>query len=243
MNSGEKIIYKYLNGERWFNKKDKLMLTKQDVIMDYNAPLGYFEAIEINDRYIHFLVLTLQNFKSNKNWQRYKKQLIKAASYSLINVIFVNQIDIFEDDVYNTNDSLSLRVLDKVIIDIMKLTDARNGAIICGSNMLRFNTYYSYCQNDYSAIELLLYFISDKNLNNLQIISLIEPNEEELLLLIDNKVNSIKFYKTLSQYSNEQIQIVNDILNKDIKVNNSPIRYNKMFLTLSSSKYLDKRGI
>lgn len=92
--NAERVIENYLCCSQWAEPKDQLRLTKDYEIMDRGTIIGKIVDGEISeDWWQTFLVLTLQEFKSQKNWATHKKQLAKVANENGLIVVFVDQLD------------------------------------------------------------------------------------------------------------------------------------------------------
>lgn len=99
-NAGQKIIDAYFNSDYYFTKNDKLRVDANGVITSQNTIIGYFDEREDKyGKYQNFLILTLQNFKSQPSWKTHKEQLAKAANEAGYKVIFVKTIDIFYGEI------------------------------------------------------------------------------------------------------------------------------------------------
>ena len=86
-----------LYGTFWAKKTDRLRLSDNGrTILSQGTPIGVFvsEYDDRSDCYQDFLVLTMQDFKSQPTWKKHKKDLIKAAHHQRLRVIFVPAMDI-----------------------------------------------------------------------------------------------------------------------------------------------------
>lgn len=99
MNNVEQTLMSYLTGDFYYRKNNPIRISQNGIITSQNTIIGYLYDGETNDgeRYYNFLVLTMQNFKSQRNWQTHKKQLAQAANKQGYMVVFVPEIDIFMD--------------------------------------------------------------------------------------------------------------------------------------------------
>ena len=95
----------YLSGSYFhWNKRCTLRIDNNGIITSQNTPMGYITEIEDEyGRYQSFMILTMQNFKSQPNWSKQKRQLAQAANKQDIMVLFVPHIDIFMN--YENKDS------------------------------------------------------------------------------------------------------------------------------------------
>lgn len=94
----EEVVNSYLTGDFFYKKGNTLRISQTGIITSQNTIMGYFSELEAPDgRYRNFLILTLQNFKSQKNWESQKKAIAKAANKQDYMVLFVPEIDIFMD--------------------------------------------------------------------------------------------------------------------------------------------------
>ena len=91
----ERIFDHFYTGKGWYEKTDKFRLDDKTVIYNH-TPMGKLEEnfIEELDEYHTFLIVTLQNFKSDRTWSSAKNALIKYAENHDIFVIYKWQIDI-----------------------------------------------------------------------------------------------------------------------------------------------------
>lgn len=94
--NAQRVIENYVNCTFWSEPKDQLRMDKLTYeITDRGTPIGKIVDGEISeDWWATFLVLTLQDFKSQPNWRTHKKQLAQAANENGLYVVFVDQLDI-----------------------------------------------------------------------------------------------------------------------------------------------------
>ena len=97
----ERVFDHFYTGKTWYEKDDKFRLyINEDTVtwqIEYNHTV-IAEVFEKNidelDEYHTFLVVTMQNFKSDRTWNNARNKLIKYAEANNIFVIYVPQVDI-----------------------------------------------------------------------------------------------------------------------------------------------------
>ena len=100
-----------------FHKNDRIRITEDYEIYDTHTLMGKIESVynKETDTYKDYLILTLQDFKSQPSWKKHKMQLAKMANKYGLRVIFVPELDIgfAISPVYNIDM--------KKLIDLIKL--------------------------------------------------------------------------------------------------------------------------
>lgn len=92
--NAQRVIENYVNCSLWAEPKDQIRMDKNYEITSRGTPIGKIVDGEISeDWWATFLVLTLQDFKSQPNWRTHKKQLAQAANENGLYVVFVDQLD------------------------------------------------------------------------------------------------------------------------------------------------------
>lgn len=92
--NAQRVIENYITCSLWAEPKDQIRIDKNYEITSRGTPIGKIVDGEISeDWWATFLVLTLQDFKSQPNWRTHKKQLAQAANENGLYVVFVDQLD------------------------------------------------------------------------------------------------------------------------------------------------------
>lgn len=92
--NAQRVIENYVNCSLWAEPKDQIRIDKNYEIASRGTPIGKIVDGEISeDWWATFLVLTLQDFKSQPNWRTHKRQLAQAANENGLYVVFVDQLD------------------------------------------------------------------------------------------------------------------------------------------------------
>lgn len=244
-NNAERLLDNF--GWEYYGYKNDKLRVQGDTILDTHTPIGKIVGRfnDEKDEYEQYLLLTMQDFKSQPSWRNHKLQLAKAASTRYTSVIFVPEIDIgFGDE--STDMSVDID-LDKIYKDLLKVVkysqdiEFKNAccAIILGygeaPNKIVAYTYSQDFGGDSitSAQRILCDYINfiDPLLQNEYIfVSLREPDSKGLSAMI--QTGAIKIYYSQKQNSNwvisDYVQLVNDIFTREIRgKNNRPIIYKR----------------
>lgn len=252
-NIPEQILEAYLSGSYFhYSKRCTLRISNEGLIISQYTPMGYITDLEDeNGRYQSFMILTMQNFKSQPNWEKQKMQLAHAANKQDIMVLFVPMIDIFTgyenadeySNKYGSNEtSSSGNFYDLIFKDLIKVAkysqdqDLKTAAIAYIDNdYVLHQTLLSYNQllnGEFKHAEEVLcqYCQSMRSLPNC-FITLLEPCIDCLKHMIDLGAEEIYFGQTHKAKWNttEFIEYTNSIFNKSIKsYRNRPIAFKKI---------------
>ena len=92
--NAQRVIENYVTASFWSEPKDEIRLTRDYEITDRGTIIGKIVDGQVSeDWWLTFLVLTMQDFKSQPNWKKHKLQLARAANENGLYVIFVDQLD------------------------------------------------------------------------------------------------------------------------------------------------------
>ena len=119
--NADRMFESYMDGSYYYKKTDSIRCLDEQTITDYNTPIGRIEDLECGDGiYRQFVVLSLQQFKSQRNLKTHIKQIVKAAARAGYLVLFVDSVDIgFGQTMVMEPDKLHLQRL----MDIYKLSN------------------------------------------------------------------------------------------------------------------------
>ena len=90
-NNADRIFEQYMNGD-WGKPMDKIRLREQTILSE-GTPIGYIYEYEDYEYTERIVLLTLQNFKSQRSWKTHRKQLAAAANKAGFPVLFVDKLD------------------------------------------------------------------------------------------------------------------------------------------------------
>lgn len=219
----EKIFYAYTDGSVYYNKSDKLRLDENNRIIDNGTPIGFFDERynEETDSFDNFLILTLQDFKSQPSWKNHKKQLALEANKQGFYVLFVPLIDIG----FGINPmSMYLRTsLNSIVNDLLKIAkysqdeDIKTACIgLDYENKVYVYTYNQliFGEIEHAEIVLTKYL---RNLNSgITVYSLLEPCTKCIRAMRDAGAYAIWYSHPHKAKWNtyEYIQLTNDIWTK-----------------------------
>lgn len=251
MNNAEKIIAKYLGEYVSLSKKDTIRFSidcdNNFMICDYNTPMGYIKEmyIEQEDIYRTFLVLTMENYKSQPSWKLHKRALAKAANAQGIYVIFVNQLDIgFGID--PPSKSTTVDVYYDKLLELYKLSPLKtNTCLMFLEDDTTTDIFYAFDQviddEDLTALDILnMWFNSIQGIKCSLILSLKESNVHDLKIAM-NMSDNIAYGHLSINYKecDEYIELTNDIFNHKYTCNDRPVKYNYIGYN-KIDKYLEK---
>lgn len=243
MNTGEKAIDHYMNGY-FFYQKSGLKLDLEGKITSSNTPMGYIVNGEGPDGMCQdFMVLALQNYKSQKNWETQKKQLAHAANKNGMIVVFT-YLNEFEDEneteldkknpynAFNENHDLCC----KNLLNIAKFSQDKqfkNAAVCNTDENNKEKLLFSYNQlvngECVHAEDAICRYLDSCNQEAYTFITLLEPCKNCLQQMIDSGAEQILFTQMHKTNLAEFIQLTNDIFNKTtLSKRNRPIRYVKI---------------
>lgn len=265
LNNAQRIINMYITDSWLMHKGDKLRLA-DTTIYDKNTPIGFFKEIFSlkTDGCDTYLILSAENYKSNPNWKRHKKELASAANEAGILVIFVPQLDMFDSIGEPLTEAVLLgeiEYLSKKLIDIAKYSNCekiKSASVIIDRGDIADNNLpqivaYSYNQKIFGDIiyaeDILQNYIMYGEYSYIRwlfdytIYSLLEPNYHCLSRILQNGIYDIGYYQLHWKEWNTEyyIQLVNDIQTGDIRSldNNQKISY-AYCKSIKSEKWVDK---
>ena len=93
--NAERVITGLFVGGCYPHKNDVLRL-RDNVVYSQRTPIAKFidEWDDEQDSYVQYLIVTLQDYKSQPSWKTHKKKLVEAALNSNLLVLFVPEFDI-----------------------------------------------------------------------------------------------------------------------------------------------------
>lgn len=246
MNTGERAIDHYMNGYFFYQNSSGLKLDLEGRITSSNTPMGYIVNGEgIDGMCQDFLVLALQNYKSQKNWETQKKQLAHAANKNGMIVIFKylnefedeNETELDKKNPYNAFNE-NYDVCCKNLLNIAKFSQDKDvkTAAVCNTDENKKETLlFSYNQlingTYIHAEDAICRYLDSCNQEAYTFITLLEPCKDCLEHMIDTGAEQILFTQMHKPKWNspEFIQATNDIFNKTtLSKRNRPIRYAKI---------------
>lgn len=257
----EEVILSYLNGGFFYRKGNTLKISQSGVITSQNTVMGYFSELEAPDgRYRNFLILTAQNFKSQKNWESQKKALALAANKQEYMVLFVPEIDIFMECENNENSTssqssgnLHYQTFDEtytVLIRTAKYSqdkDLQTAAMATLDNEIGPDCVLSYNQlidgEFVHAEDVLCQYLECSEQQSKTFIMLLEPCAKCLESMIECGAENIFFGQLHKPKWNtdDYIQITNDIFNKTMLAHSDkPIVLRRMYNKKVDSFYKAK---
>lgn len=178
--NAERIFEQYMNGD-WGKPNDKIRLRGQDILSE-GTPIGYIHEYEDEYEFTQRIVLlTLQDFKSQRSWKIHRKQLAMAANKAGFPVVFVDQLDMGFGIMYDiAEDTIPAR-----LIKVAKYSQDEDIKTACCVTLYYDNTdkpgkLYSYNQlidGEYvHAEEVVLNYIESLGIDKIRTIySMLEP--------------------------------------------------------------------
>lgn len=237
MNTAEKLLEAYMYNDFYYKKSNTLRINQEGKITSQNTPMGYIVSQPGADEvYREFLVLTMQNYKSQPNWERQKKQLAHAANNMGMTVIF-KWLDIFAEQIEVTDNKYlsSGNYHDQCYKDLITVAkysqdpDVKTAAM-CRTNEKIFDgkiledvLLYSYNQEINGqfvhAEKALCDYLSTIGEKSLSFVTMLEPCKNCLESMIDNGAEIIDFAHLHKEKWNtpEFIDYTNSIFNKTIR--------------------------
>lgn len=234
----EKIFYAYTNGSVYYNKSDKLRLDENNRILDNGTPIGQFEEAynEETDSFDNFLILTLQDFKSQPSWKNHKRQLALEANKQGFYVLFVPIIDIgFGINSEPMYLSTSLNSIANDLLKVAKYSQDEDIKTACIGLDYENQLYvYTYNQLIFGEIEhaeqVLVKYL--RNLSSgIVVYSLLEPCVKCIKALRDAGAYAIWYaYPHKAKWNTYlYIQLTNDIWTKRyLAIDGMPMTYNRL---------------
>ena len=232
MTNADRMFESYMDGSYYYKKSDSIRLTDDNIITDYNTPIGYIDDLECEDGMYHqFVILSLQQFKSQRNWKAHIKQIVKAANNVGYFVLFVDSVDIgFGRPQIKENLSIHISRM----LDIYKMSNhpghiKNAGAIVdmCWDDELDSPIYtralYTMSQDidcaEYEPDDIFnLYMRADnKHITGHNLYLLFGPPASYMENLINCGVDNIIYYKTsLYPYTEYDYDFFDQIYSKKI---------------------------
>lgn len=254
--NAERVIYNFINN-CWYNthKNDAMRLTSDNEVYDRNTKIGEFIETydEAEGMVFQFLVLTLQNWKSQSNWKTHKKQLAYEANQAGIFVVFVKEFATEFGNSPRPEIDMNSYMMDNEQNNLIEVAKYSQDDIktACCAGILYVGPYfytptkpivYTYNQDvtgdGYTHAEEILYRYLDyyiEDYNDLQyydllyLYSLLEPCEDCLRNAIHHNSPMINFgHKHKEKWNTDSYyNLLDQIQAKDITLeDNRPIRYN-----------------
>ena len=232
----EKIFEAYTNGYTYYNKSDKLRLDENNRILDNGTPIGQFEEAynEETDSFDNFLILTLQDFKSQPSWKNHKKQLALEANKQGFYVLFVPIIDIgFGINSKIMYLSTSLNSIANDLLKVAKYSQDEDIKTACigldYENRLYVYTYNQLIFGEMEHAEQVLVKYLRNLSSSIIAYSLLEPCAKCIRAMRDAGAYAIWYSHPHKAKWNtyEYIQLTNDIWTKRyLAMDGLPITYN-----------------
>ena len=242
----EEVLRAYLTGDYYYRKGNTLKIDMTGLITSQNTPMGYIVSEETPDGvYRDFLILSLQNYKSQKNWKTQKKQLAEAANKFGLMVIFVPFVDMFANCENNWKEyakTNSFGALYDLLFNNLIATakhsqdDIKTAcAAFINDEFNEYDTIYSYNQfiNDefVHAEEVICQFCKCKQYEVESFLMLLEPCVDCLkhMIAIGGRLIQYAQFHKGKWTTPEFIEYTNDIFNKTILSNRGrPICFAKI---------------
>lgn len=258
-NWAEELVNAYLYRRTYFNKANSIKLDEDNRVYDRNTIMAYFwespdyyddegglRACEFNLG--PFMIVTLQNFKSQSSWKTHKEKLIKAAIDAGIFVIFVKEIDMFEGEPINDAAIYYKPTHPEDYVSILKylltFTFKDAGCLVAPGFGINEDTLVGCAvpQHGYTPTEILLcyYASQDEKIksNYVNIITIKELNSSDIRYCIHDNVSRLNFVISQPEDYSNKSQLLNDIWSQQITVNDGvPIKWNKLKI---NNKLLEK---
>lgn len=249
--NADRMLESYMDGAYYYKKTDSIRLTDDNIITDYNTPIGRIEDLECEDGMYHqFVILSLQQFKSQRSWKAHIKQIVKAANKVSYFVLFVDSVDIGfgRPQVFENRD-----IHIKRLLDIYKMSNHKGllknaGGIVDDYYDDSTNNYYTRAlytmsqdidECEYEPDDILyLYLTADnKHIYSHKLYLLFAPPAAYMENLINSGIYLIYYFKTsLYPYSSYDYDFFDRIYSKQIlSFDGGPIRIDKL-----NSKEVDK---
>ena len=247
-----RIFEQFYNGD-YAHKGDQIRLI-DDEIYSKGTLIGKIENLEYYDgEYELFLVLSLQTFRSQKNWKTHQKQLAKAANETGVPVIIVPELDIgfgLGEDI-SAPTLLTYHDVAKDLITVAKYSedeDVKTAACaVLPGYLVKKDKVIAYSYNQkidggwmHAEQVLCSYLQCVNNGCSLLFYSLLEPCHKCLTTMIESDGDMIVYGACHKDKWNtpEYIQYTNDISNKEIRSNSGrPISYYKVSNRVTNKFY------
>ena len=244
----------------FYDYKTSLNLDINGRIWSQHTPMGYFESVEDTQGIWHdFLVLTLQNFRSQPNWKKQKKQLAWAANKAQIPVVFVDVLDIFYGEMQTR--FLKQLVITKrydALLEVAKYSQDTDIKTACQASQIIYNEDYkdeaivfSYNQlinNEFVHAEQIVceWLDCHKEYRANDFTCLLEPCADCIKRMINSEAEYIWYaYSHKAKWNTfDYIQLTNDIHSGLITTNEGyKIKYAKYFIKQVNKFYEKKKEV
>lgn len=216
--NAERIFEQYMNGD-WGKPNDKIRLRGQDILSE-GTPIGYIYEYEDECEFTQRIVLlTLQDFKSQRSWKTHRKQLAMAANKAGFPVVFVDQLDMGFGIMYEIAED----TIPAQLIKVAKYSQDEDIKTACCVTLYYDNTdkpgkLYSYNQlidGEYvHAEEVVLNYIESLGIDKIRTIySMLEPCYNCLQKTISFMPQYIIYFKNhkVKWDTQQYIQLSNDL--------------------------------
>lgn len=247
-NNAEETLFSY--GDFYYRKNNPIRISNEGIITSQNTIIGYIYDGEVSngEMYYNFLVLTMQDFKSQKSWKTHKKQLAEAANKCGYMVIFVPNIDIFTG--FENNESLSssqsfgvryyqtFPEIFEGLIKVAKYSQDNDLQTACwaaiSDKFAESDCIFAYNQlidGEYvHAEEILCRYLECKTYESRLFVTLLEPCVDCLQRMVNAGAETIFFGHTHKKKwdTREYIDYTNNIFYREVKSNRGrPIVFRK----------------
>lgn len=241
-NAADKVIEAYENYDLYFDKNSLLRVSPEGMITTQNTPIAYFAELEDRDGvYQDFLVITAQNFRSQSNWKKLKKQLADSANRHGYPVVFVKEIDIFYGEIENNagndwNQIISKEETFKKMIEIARYSQDKDIKTACcafneNDELIAYTYNQEIAGGFVHAEQILLQYIDALQLGTVNTwLTLLEPCEHCLNSMVEAGAETIWFGHLHKDKWNTQsyIDLTNSIFARAItSYRGRPIVYRK----------------
>ena len=209
--NADRMFESYMDGSYYYKKSDSIRLTDDNIITDYHTPIGRLDDVELADgTYNQFVVLSLQEFKSQRNLKAHINQIVKAAARAGYLVLFVDHVDIgfgeplvYEDTIIHVD-----RLLRVYKMSDCEPTDRKNAACVIDKWYDEYNdglytkTLYTMTQKIddtvYQPEEIFEQYLTadNKRIRPQEILSLFAPTAANLRTYLDFGTINFRFFKT-----------------------------------------------
>lgn len=231
--NADRMFDSYYEDFWYYRKDDSIRLNEDFIITDNHTSIGIMvngDYNELVDDYSNYILLTMQDFKSQRTWKTHRLQIAKSAINRGLPVIYVPEIDIgFGINVLSSYDNNLNDLYDKLLsLAIQHKTDQIGAIIKYNADVMNIwaapEQELEYKDVD-KPIDILKHILTPDE-SDLTYVSLVEPTTREINALIDVGVRRIYFAIPLKDTTLYHIDLVNSILNRSRKDNQGlPIKY------------------
>lgn len=249
----DRVFDHFYYGKWLYKKTDKIRLADDGCTIErLGTPIAKIIGTEVDGVYDELLVVTLQKFKSDKQWEISKKRLITFARKVFgIPTIFIPHLDVGFGEYKESYPNIRLHSLTETLIKVAKFsTDDIKTAVgaIRKDNEGEEIVAYSFNQcidGEYQHAEaILIKYCNMLNLIVYSFYSLLEPCDNCLQKMINVGAQCIEYsYCHKDKWNNDNyIQLVNDIQSHTLLNNDKPIIYRKLISTQVNKFYNNLKG-